>query len=136
MSGLLRLVVLIAVLAAMSALWSALSIYNGQVNGWMALITALDAVLLIRLTGARRGWGVMLMVFTTTLLTAACSLWVASATRIGRAMGMSPMDSLQRMDPQLSWEITRQSASPWDWLALAIALLVAFWLLRPIAQDR
>ena len=121
---------MLAAIAAMTALWSAINLHNGRLNGWMALPTALDAVLLLHLAGSRRGLVSQLLASLATIVTAGIAVWITAGTRIGRVMGMSPADSLVRMDPMLAFEIAREAGSAWDWLSLLLALLLCLWLLR------
>ena len=123
-------VAMLAAVAAMTALWSAINLHNGHLNGWLALPTALDAVLLLRLAGTRRGPVSQLLASMATLVTAGIAVWITAGTRIGRVMGMSPADSLQRMDPMLALEIAKQAGTRWDWLALLLALGLCLWLQR------
>lgn len=121
---------MLAAIAAMTAIWSAVNLHNGRLNGWMALLTALDAVLLFRLAGTRCGMVSQIMAVLTTLITAAIAVWITAGTRIGRVMGMSPADSLRRMDPMLTLEVAREAATIWDWLSLLLALGLCVWVLR------
>ena len=127
---LLGALAMLAAIAAMTALWSAINLHNSRLNGWMALPTALDAVLLLRLAGTRRGLVSQLLTSTATILTAGIAVWITAGTRIGRVMGMSPADSLGRMDPMLALEVAREAGSSWDWLSLLLALALCLWLQR------
>ena len=127
---------MLAVVAVMTAFWVSINLHNGKINGWMALPTALDAVLLLRLAGTRRGISGQIMATLTILSAAGIAVWITVGTRIGRVMGMSPSDSLQRMDPMLAFEVTREAATTWDWLWLLLALGLCLWLLRDNRSRR
>jgi len=109
---------------AMTAAWLALGVYLRSASGWMALLVALDMVLMLRLgaapPGPARAW---LAVGATALVTAA-SYWLVAAAQMGRMLGLSPLDSAQRLGPVLAGELIRHGTSYWDiaWAILALGL--------------
>jgi hypothetical protein len=111
---------------AMTAAWLALAMFLKSPSGWMALLVALDMVLMLRLgaapAGPARAW---LAVGATALVTAA-SYWLVAAAHMGRLLGLSPLESAQRLGPVLAGELTRHAISSWDLVWAALALLLAW----------
>jgi len=108
----------------MTALWLAANLHNGQLNGWMSIIAAVDCLFLLRLSGSGRGWPSTIGSLLTVLVTAFASVWTASGIRLGRVMGMTPADSLGRMDPLLPLEVIRHTAGWIDITSIAIAIVL------------
>lgn len=108
----------------MSALWLAVSWTVGSPCAWLAPVAALDMVLMLRMAGAPAGRRRAALAVAGTLAAAGISLWMIAATQMGRLLGLSPLESAQRLGPVLAGELTRHSTSPWDlaWLGLALAL--------------
>lgn len=93
---LLAMVGLAAVLG-MSAIWAGASALTRSSAGWMSLVVALDAVLLLHLAGQsagpRRAWWAVGITLATVLAAAA----LVAAAKIGAGMGLRPAESLGRM---------------------------------------
>lgn len=97
------LVVAVVAVAGVAAVWSGLSLVFRSNCGWMALVTALDAALLLRLAAippgrARAGWAVAI-----TLATVAVAWYLVSAAQIGMLMGFRPADAVWKISPGLAW---------------------------------
>jgi hypothetical protein len=108
----------------MSALWLAISWTLGSPCVWLAPVAALDMALMLRMGGAPAGRRRASLAVAGTLATVAISAWMIAATQMGRLLGLSPLESAQRLGPVLAGELTRHATSPWDlaWLGLAVAL--------------
>lgn len=108
----------------MSALWIAVSWAVGSPCVWLAPVAALDMALMLRMGGAPAGRRRAALAVAGTLATVAISAWMIAATQMGRMLGLSPLESAQRLGPVLAGELTRHATSLWDlaWLGLALAL--------------
>jgi len=115
---------------AMTAAWLALAMFLNSPSGWMAVVVALDMVLMLRLgaapPGPSRAW---LAVGATATVTMA-SYWLVAAAQMGRMLGLSPLDSAQRLGPVLAGELTRHATTGWDAAWTILALLLAWRLGR------
>jgi len=116
---------LVAVLGV-AAVWSGFSLMFRSNCAWMAVVTALDAALLLRLAAvppgrARAGWAVAI-----TLATVCAALFAIAAAQIGLLMGFRPADSIWRISPGLAWLYTTSNMGWLDGVWLAAALTLAW----------
>jgi len=96
----------------------------------MALVAALDVVLLLHLSRVRRGAGRVALAVLATAFTVLIANAGMIAARIGQQMGMELWESVSRLGLQPAWLILRLSLEPFDWLLFAIAVLLAALLSR------
>lgn len=122
--------VLLAGAACFTAIWILLALYLGRQSGWMALLAAMDAALLLRFgrmrAGPRRAW-------TAALATVAMALlanWFIIASQLGFVLGLLPWESALRLGPSHAWTLALLANAPTDWLCLLIAPLFAAWLAK------
>ncbi|MBB5207140.1 hypothetical protein [Chiayiivirga flava] len=97
------LLVAVVAVAGVAAVWSGLSLVFRSNCAWMAVVTALDAALLLRLAAvpagpARAGWAIAI-----TLATVAVAWYLVSAAQIGLLMGFRPADAVWKISPGLAW---------------------------------
>jgi hypothetical protein len=114
----------IVAIAGVGAIWAGVSLIAGNNAGWMALIAALDAALLLRLSGYPGGSERAFFAVMITLATSAFAGYLIATARIGMAMGLRPADAIGRMSLELGW-LYVESNSGWvelGWLAAACAL--------------
>lgn len=114
----------------MTAGWLALAMFLGSPCGWMAPLVALDMVWMLRLGAAPPGRGRAGLAVAATALVVAASYWLVAASHMGRMLGLSPLESAQRLGPVLAGELTRHAASGWDGAWAILALLLAWRLGR------
>lgn len=119
----LLVVALVAVLGV-AAVWSGVSLMFRSHCGWMAVVTALDAALLLRLAAVppgrtRAGWAVGI-----TVATVGVALFVIAAAQIGVLMGFRPSEAVWRISPGLAWLYTATNVGWLDgiWLAAGLGL--------------
>ena len=108
-----------------SAAWAAIAMLGGSLASWMAPLAALDAAWLLRLGGAPRGWNRAALALLATLATIAMANWSIVAAHLGGVMGLSFLESAQRLGPTLAWTLLRLAYSPADLLWMGLALAVA-----------
>jgi hypothetical protein len=113
-----------------TAAWVGLHIVLRTPVAWMAPIVALDMAWMLRLAAAPAGRGRAALATVATALTIAVSLWMVAATTMARLIGISPLESAQRLGPVLAGELFRHGTDGWDIALLAIALPLAWRLGR------
>lgn len=121
------LVVLALAVFGMAALWTMLGLVTNRQSGWVAVVAALDVVLLARLMRAPRGPLGMALAVGGTLATIAVANWALSAAQMGRGFGYSMTESLDRMGGDLGWTLIGLANGPLDLLFYALAIAVAAW---------
>jgi hypothetical protein len=113
-----------------AAAWVGLHLLLGTMVAWMAPLAALDMAWMLRLAAAPAGRARAALAATATGIAIAASLWMVAATQIGRLLGLSPLESAQRLGPVLFGELVRHGTDGWDIAFLAIALPLAWRLGR------
>jgi hypothetical protein len=111
-----------------AAIWAGASAITRGQCAWMAVVAALDAVVLLRLASWPPGRARASMAIATTLSTVAVANYFVAATLIGLPMGMRPFESVPRMSMELAM-MYASSNNGWielGWTALAC---VAAWRL-------
>ncbi|MBD8525549.1 hypothetical protein [Pseudomarimonas arenosa] len=93
--------VALAAIAGMSAIWAGAASLSGGNAGWMSLIVALDAVLLLYLAGQPGGQRRILWALAITLATVLAAAALIAAAKIGAGLGLRPAESLGRMSLNL-----------------------------------
>ncbi|KFN43339.1 hypothetical protein N789_08680 [Arenimonas oryziterrae DSM 21050 = YC6267] len=125
---------LIVVFLAMTAAWLAVALYTGQASGWMALVTAADLALMLRITRAPSGVVACLLAVAATVVTTLAAYWMITATYLGGMFGLGPLDSAMRLGPVLASELTWLTLERADWWAIGcapvLAAIASFWLIR------
>jgi hypothetical protein len=113
-----------------TAVWLALSWTLQGPVGWLAPVAALDMVLMLRLAGAPPGRRRAALAALGTAVAITLSYWMIAATQMGWLLGLSPLESAQRLGPVLAGELIRHATSTWDLAWAALALLIAGWFGR------
>lgn len=117
----------LAGILGIGAIWTVVVVASGQPAGWMAVVAAIDAVLMLRLAGTPAGRLRATFAVIATLLTAILAHWFIVATQLGRVMGLPPLLSAFKLGPDLATQLILQTTSPVDALWLAAAVVVAIW---------
>jgi hypothetical protein len=112
------------------ALWSIVAYASDSRAGWMALVVALDAALLLRIGRYPAGNERVLLALLTTLLGVLAGYWLVAALPISEAMGQLPVVAAGHMGWDFAWTVIRLGNTPLDWACAGIALLMAAWLTR------
>jgi len=118
--------------AGFAAAWVLLALWSRQQAGWMALLAAIDAALLLRLGRFPAGSLRIVLAVAATLAMAVLAQWTIVAAHIGAGMGLQPWDSALKLGPDHAWTLLRLANGTGDWLFLAASLPLAAWL----ASDR
>lgn len=106
------------------AIWIMLAVHQGKPCGWMAVLAAIDAAIMLRLGGMRRGLARMLLAVFATVAIIALVNWGTAATQIGFAMGLNPWDSALKLGMDYAWTLAGLANQTMDrvWMAVALAL--------------
>lgn len=111
-------------------IWILLALYlNGQA-GWMALLGAVDVVLMLRFGGMPRGLGRSVLAAAATAGMIVLANWGIAAAQIGFAMGLSPWESASKLGFAYAWTLSQLANSPFDLVCMVVAVIVAGWLSR------
>ena len=123
-------VMLVVASACVLVVWVSLALYLERQTGWMALLVALDVVLVLRLGGMAAGTRRAMLAAGVTVAISALALWTVSATQLGFAFGLAPWDSALRLGAHHGWTLISLSTTPLDVLAMIAAPLLAAWWTR------
>ncbi|MBS7456635.1 hypothetical protein [Coralloluteibacterium stylophorae] len=121
---------LVAGALGVAALWTVLALALGGMSGWMALVAAVDAAILLRLAGVRghgaRAWAAVAGTAATLLL----ANWFIVAVDLGRALGLRPLEAVSRLGADTAWVFAVHGNGALDWLWMGLSLPLAAWLAR------
>lgn len=110
-----------------AAAWVLLAWMRDRQCSWMAVMAALDAVLLLRLARVRGGWARGGAAVAATALSIVLANWGIVAAQMGRPMGLLPWQSMAKLGPSLAWTMASLANQPadlaWLWIGLVVALL-------------
>ena len=123
-------VMLVVASACVLVVWVSLALYLERQTGWMALLVALDVVLVLRLGGMAAGTRRAMLAAAVTVAVSALALWTVSATQLGFAFGLAPWESALRLGAHHGWTLISLSTTPLDVLAMIAAPLLAAWWTR------
>lgn len=121
------MLVLTLAVFGVAALWTMLGLVTNRQSGWVAIVAALDVVLLARLMRGPRGPLGMALAVGATLATIAVANWSLSAAQMGRGFGYSMTESLDRMGGDLGWTLVNLANGPMDCVFYTVALAIAAW---------
>ncbi|MFC4727923.1 hypothetical protein [Coralloluteibacterium thermophilus] len=111
-----------------AAVWALASVMLGGLQGWMALVAAADAALLLRLAGVAPGRVRSLAAVLATLATAALAAWFSVAGELAPLFGLRPLDAVLRLGTDTAVLLVRQAATVADLAWVGLSLPVAAWL--------
>ena len=110
-----------------AALWVLAALYLDRTASALALLAALDLVLMVRLArlppGALRG----AIAAGGTALAILVALWWMSAARVGLLMGMMPWEGISLMGPGFAWTLARLANDGRDLALYLAAIALAGW---------
>lgn len=122
--SIMGLLIAVVAVAGASAIWLGVAVILRSNAGWMAVVVALDAALLLRLAGLRPGARRAIWAIAITLTTIVAAAFLVATARIGMDMGIRPAEAVSKMSLGLSW-LWVQSNSGWPealWVAVAVGV--------------
>lgn len=111
-------------------IWVLLALYLGRQSGWMALLAAVDAALLLRFAGVRPGTRRATVAALATLVMALLANWFIIASQLGFALGLLPWESALRLGPSHAWTLAQLANGTLDRACLLASPLLAAWLAK------
>ena len=110
-----------------AAAWVLLAFAQDRQCSWMALLAAIDAAVLLRLSRMQAGWRRAALAVAATGATIILANWGIAAAQIGRIMGLLPWESMAKLGPMHAWTLISLANHPADqaWLLLALVLAAA-----------
>ncbi|WP_246064620.1 hypothetical protein [Pseudoluteimonas lycopersici] len=111
--------------AGIAAAWALVALVTGRQCSWMALVAALDAAIVLRITGARAGTSRACAAMAATAFAIALANWWIAAGQVGRSLGLMPWASSLRLGPDYAWTLASLANRPVDLAWIAAALLLA-----------
>jgi len=111
--------------AGIAAAWALVALLTGRQCSWMALLAALDAAIVLRITGARPGALRACVALVATAFAIVLANWWIAAGQIGRSLGLMPWASSLRLGPDYAWTLATLANRPADVAWIAAALLLA-----------
>lgn len=111
--------------AGMAAAWTLYAYARDQQASWIAVIAAIDAIVLLRLGRMPAGWPRALCAVLGTILAIALANWMIAAAQVGRSVGLLPWESLQRLGADYAWTLVTLANPPQQLAWLLAALVVA-----------
>jgi len=111
--------------ACFAAAWILLAQALGRQCSWMAVLAALDAALLLRLSRVHGGWARAAWGIAATVLAIVLANWGIVATRIGATVGLLPWESIRRLGMDHAWLLARLAHDAVDLAWLGAGLVVA-----------
>ena len=123
--SLLPLGLLLLASAGIAAAWALLALVTSRQSSGVALVAAIDAVVVLRLMRVRPGLARAFAATAATLLAVALANWWIAAGQIGRSLGLLPWDSSLRLGPDYAWTLATLANRPAYLAWIAAALLLA-----------
>ncbi|MDB6163382.1 MAG: hypothetical protein JWL98_814 [Xanthomonadaceae bacterium] len=107
-----------------AAAWILLAFARDRQCSWMAVLAALDAAMLLRLSRMPSGWRRASLGVLSTAATILLANWGIAAAQMGKVMGLLPWESMIRLGPVFAWTLANLANPPADlvWLTLALVL--------------
>lgn len=107
------------------AIWILLALYTGRPSSWMAVIAALDAAVILRITGVRPGAARAAWAVLATLAMIVVANWGIIVVQMGVTMGLNPWDSALKLGLDHAWTLAGLANHSADLAWMALALVVA-----------
>ncbi len=85
--------------------WMVLALMTGRQVGWMAVVTALELVFMLRMGTLGPGRLRIALVVLGTLLVTAVANWTIASAWMGGSIGLDLWDATLRMGPHLAWTL-------------------------------
>jgi hypothetical protein len=121
--------VLLLASAGAAAAWTLLALALDRQIGWMAVLAALDAALVLRFVRMSAGPARMALAVAGTVLAIVLANWWIAGGQMGALVGLPPWDAIPRLGPAHAWTLlglaNGAAELAWYVVALAVAALIA-----------
>lgn len=124
---LLTAVCVVVGVLGLAAGWTGAALITRSQCGWLALIAAVDAALLLRLAGFPAGRTRAAISVAMTLAAIALANYFLVAARLGSRLGLEPAESVQLLSVEMAWVLAGYANSAVDVAMIAAAALCAWW---------
>ncbi len=116
--------VLLLASAGAAAAWTLLALALDRQIGWMAVLAALDAALVLRFVRMPAGPARMALAVAGTVLAIVLANWWIAGGQMGALVGLPPWDAIPRLGPAHAWTLLglANGAAELAWYAGALAL--------------
>lgn len=108
-----------------AAAWVLLAFAHDRQESWMAVVAAIDAAAMLRLSRAPSGWTRAACGVVATAVAIALANWGIAAAQIGKLVGLLPWESLLRLGPAHAWTLISLANPAPQQAWLLFALIVA-----------
>jgi hypothetical protein len=107
-----------------AAAWVLVAFARDRQCSWMAVLAAIDAVLLLRLARMPPGSARICLAVLATAATIGLANWGIAAAQIGRSIGLLPWESLTKLGGYYAWTLANLANTAVDatWLLAALVL--------------
>ena len=116
--------------AGFAAVWTLVALFTDRQMSWLAVLGALDAAWMLRLSGWPAGRGRALAAVAATGTMIVLANWSIIASHLGGAMGLKPWESITRLGSDHAWTLAQLANGPLDLLWMGAALIAAAWAAR------
>ncbi len=113
-----------------AAAWILVADARGVQSSWMAVVAAVDAAWILRLTRTRPGGLRALAGAAATLLAIVVASFGIVAAQLARPMGLLPWESALKLGAQHAWTLSMLANGPVDVAWLVAGLVIAVVLSR------
>jgi len=111
--------------AGVAAAWTLFALTLDRLCGWMAVVAAIDAALLLRLARVPASTLRLCLSVLGTLLTIVIANWWIAGAQLGQMVGLPPWDAINRMGGFHGWTLITLANGTIDIAWYAIGLCVA-----------
>ncbi len=111
----------------LAAGWTGAALITQSQCGWLALIAAVDAALLLRLAGFPPSRARAMISVLMTLAAIGLANYFLVAARLGSRLGLEPAESVQLLSVEMAWVLAGYANSALDVAMIAVAALCAWW---------
>lgn len=113
--------------AGAAAAWALVAVALDRQCAWMAVVAAIDAIVLLRFARAPAGAARALMAVAGTLLAILLANWWIAGTQIGQMVGLLPWHSIPRLGWSYAWTLASLANHAAELAWYAAALVIAAW---------
>lgn len=111
----------------LAAAWTGAALITRGQCGWMALVAALDAAIMLRLAGFPPGRLRAVLSLGMTLAAIALANYFVVAVRLATRMGLEPMESARLLSPEMAWVLAGYANNTLDLVFIGLAAVLAWW---------